>query len=76
MRIVDVNPEILRWARETAGLGLAEAVGKLQLRSARGVERLEAERPGAERGSRPNERRPLGEGVPGLDSDSSGPRPS
>lgn len=45
MKGVDVNPEVLRWARETAGLGLADAVGKLQLRSARGVDavdRLEA----------------------------------
>lgn len=45
MKGVDVNPEILRWARETAGLGLAEAVRKLQLKSARGVDavdRLEA----------------------------------
>lgn len=41
MKIVDVNPEILRWARETAGLGLAAAVGKLQLRSARGVDAVD-----------------------------------
>lgn len=32
-----VNPEILRWARETAGLSPAEAVRKLSLREARGV---------------------------------------
>lgn len=32
-----VNPEILRWARETAGLTPDEAVQKLKLNSARGV---------------------------------------
>ncbi len=32
-----VNPEILRWARDTAGLGLAEAAAKLGIREARGV---------------------------------------
>lgn len=38
-----VNPEILRWARETAGLSLAEAVKKIQLNDAygkTGAERL------------------------------------
>ena len=41
----NVNPEILRWARETAGLSLEEAADKLGLRTARGrapAERLAA----------------------------------
>ena len=33
----NVNPEILRWARTTANLTREQAVGKLMLRSARGV---------------------------------------
>lgn len=40
-----VNPDILRWARETAGLSPDEAVKKLDIKEARGVpplERLEA----------------------------------
>lgn len=40
-----VNPSILKWARQTAGLSPSEAVAKLGLRDARGVEavqRLEA----------------------------------
>jgi len=40
-----VNPRILRWARETAGFTVEEAVGKLRLGPARGlsaVERLQA----------------------------------
>ena len=32
-----INPEILRWARETAGLELAEAADKIALGPARGV---------------------------------------
>ncbi len=32
-----VRPEILRWARETAGLAVAEAAAKIELRDARGV---------------------------------------
>ncbi len=32
-----VNPEILRWARETSGLSLEEACQKLHIREARGV---------------------------------------
>ena len=32
-----VNPDILRWARKTAGLTPEEATKKLQLREARGV---------------------------------------
>ncbi len=39
-----VNPEILRWARETAGLSLSEATSKLGIREARGetpVDRLQ-----------------------------------
>lgn len=41
----DVNPEILRWARETAGLSLDDATNKLGIVAARGVagpERLAA----------------------------------
>jgi len=34
----NVNPDILRWARETAGLSLEEAVQKLGINAARGVE--------------------------------------
>jgi len=44
MATVPVNPDILRWARETAGMTLDEAAIKLQLRQARGIlpaERLE-----------------------------------
>ena len=33
----NVNPAILRWARETAGLAEEEAVEKLSIRDARGV---------------------------------------
>ena len=33
-----INPEILRWARETAGLQLAEAADKISLGPARGVD--------------------------------------
>ncbi len=33
----DVNPEILLWARKTANLSPEQAVGKLQIRDARGV---------------------------------------
>lgn len=36
-----VNPDILRWARETAGLAPEEAVKKLQLQRARGVSSVE-----------------------------------
>ena len=32
-----VNPEILIWAREAAGLSRADAARKLQIRDARGV---------------------------------------
>ena len=40
-----VNPDILRWARETAGLTLEDAVAKLSIKDARGttaVDRLRA----------------------------------
>ena len=50
-----VNPEILKWARETAGLSLADAVAKVGLGGARGmlaVERLAALEEGAEQPSR------------------------
>jgi Zn-dependent peptidase ImmA (M78 family)/transcriptional regulator with XRE-family HTH domain len=36
-----VNPEIIRWARETAGLTLEEAAGKLDLHQARGVSAMD-----------------------------------
>jgi len=36
-----VNPDILIWARETAGLSLEEAVQKLGINAARGVEPVE-----------------------------------
>jgi Zn-dependent peptidase ImmA (M78 family)/transcriptional regulator with XRE-family HTH domain len=51
-----VNPEILRWARETAGLDLEEAAKKLDLPSARGLspgERLAALETGDTEPSRP-----------------------
>jgi hypothetical protein len=32
-----INPEILRWARETAGLSLTEAASKLRIKKARGI---------------------------------------
>jgi Zn-dependent peptidase ImmA (M78 family)/transcriptional regulator with XRE-family HTH domain len=51
-----VNPEILRWARETAGLSRGEASDKLGLREARGVnpvERLAALESGEAEPSRP-----------------------
>ncbi len=50
-----VNPAILEWARETAGLNEEEAVAKLGLNTARGVsavERLHALESGAEAPSR------------------------
>ena len=56
MAKVPVNPEILRWARETAGLNREDAVRKLQLREARGisaVERLNALEEGEELPTRP-----------------------
>ena len=51
-----VNPEILRWARETAGLTLEEAAEKLNLNEARGVsgdKRLAAYEVGEAEPSRP-----------------------
>ncbi len=51
-----VNPDILRWARETAGLTAEEAVEKLQLLPARGaspVERLAALEAGEDVPTRP-----------------------
>lgn len=51
-----VNPEILRWARETAGLTLEEATEKLNIGDARGVpgnERLAAYEMGDAEPSRP-----------------------
>ena len=51
-----VNPEILRWARETAGLTVDEAAKKIQLREARGVspaERLAALETGEAEPTRP-----------------------
>jgi len=52
----NVNPEILRWARESAGLSEDEAVAKLRLRDARGVpavERLQSLENGETPPSRP-----------------------
>ncbi len=51
-----VNPEILVWARETAGLSLEDAVRKIGIRDARGkaaVVRLKALECGEERPTRP-----------------------
>jgi Zn-dependent peptidase ImmA (M78 family)/transcriptional regulator with XRE-family HTH domain len=51
-----VNPNILRWARETAGLTLEEAATKLDLHQARGVspvDRLAALESGADQPTRP-----------------------
>ena len=56
MPTVNVNPKILRWARETAGLSLEEAVRKLSIRDARGVkavDRLAALESGAAEPTRP-----------------------
>ena len=50
-----INPEILSWARETAGLDFAEAAHKVSLGSARGMEpadRLAAMEQGVEEPSR------------------------
>lgn len=52
----DLNPEILRWARDTAGLSLEEAASKLGIDDARGVsgpERLAALETGEKQPSRP-----------------------
>ena len=52
----DLNPEILLWARETAGLSLQEAASKLGIDDARGVpgaERLAALEAGERQPSRP-----------------------
>jgi len=51
-----VNPNILRWARETAGLNLEEAATKLDLHQAHGVsavDRLAALESGADQPTRP-----------------------
>ena len=51
-----VNPEILVWARKTAGLTLQDAVAKVGIRDARGVaaiNRLTALERGEERPTRP-----------------------
>src|SRR5205823_4825451 len=51
-----VNPDILKWARETAGLTLEDASQKLAIGEARGVsgeERLAAYEVGAREPSRP-----------------------
>lgn len=52
----NVNPDILRWARETAGLTPEEAVKKLDINDARGIaalDRLEALEVGKDAPSRP-----------------------
>jgi Zn-dependent peptidase ImmA (M78 family) len=54
--MVQVNPEILKWARETAGLNLSDAVQKLGINDARGVaaiDRLAALEAGEGQPSRP-----------------------
>ena len=51
-----VNPDILRWARETAGLTLEEACKKLRIQEARGLsseERLQSLETGNTEPSRP-----------------------
>jgi hypothetical protein len=51
-----VNPEILSWARKTAGFSLSDAVEKLGINDARGivaVDRLAAIESGAKEPSRP-----------------------
>ncbi|MBR0747364.1 ImmA/IrrE family metallo-endopeptidase [Bradyrhizobium japonicum] len=51
-----VNPDILRWARETAGLSVEDAAAKLDLKDARGVtgaDRLAALEAGEREPSRP-----------------------
>ena len=53
--MLQVNPDILRWARETAGLSLDEAVRKLVITGARGaaaVDRLKALESGEQAPSR------------------------
>lgn len=55
MARIQVNPEVLRWARETAGLSMDQAAKKLQLQHARGVSpsgRLDALEKGIEHPSR------------------------
>lgn len=52
----EVSPQVLRWARETAGLSLEEAVSKLNLRDAKGdtaVKRLQALEDGRTTPTRP-----------------------
>ncbi len=52
----DVSPQVLRWARETAGLSREEAVSKLHLKDAKGItatERLQALEDGLVAPSRP-----------------------
>ena len=52
-----VNPEILVWARETAGLTLLDAVAKVGIKDARGVaavDRLTALERGEEKSTRPS----------------------
>lgn len=54
--MTSVNPEILRWARETAGLGIEDAALKLDLKAARGIPgstRLAAIEGGEKEPSRP-----------------------
>lgn len=56
MPTVNVNPEIMRWARETAGLSREEAVRKLSIRDAYGVnavDRLDALESGRVEPTRP-----------------------
>src|SRR5437868_5237290 len=51
-----VNPEILRWARETAGFSIADAAAKLEIGEARGMtgeDRLAGYEAGEQEPSRP-----------------------
>jgi transcriptional regulator with XRE-family HTH domain len=51
-----VNPDILKWARETAGFSIADAAAKLEIGDARGVageDRLAAYEAGEQEPSRP-----------------------
>jgi transcriptional regulator with XRE-family HTH domain len=41
MATVPVNPEVLRWARETAGLSVEDAARQIQLNKAKGLEPAE-----------------------------------
>jgi hypothetical protein len=57
-----INPEVLKWARETAGLTVAEAAARLGLKDsakASAVEKLQGLEDGKRDGPQPRCRRPL-----------------